>query len=100
MISLYIIGFLAFCYLIGGRAGFIAFWMFMRWPTTIFFGLCTVINYSPLGLDPLILTIVSAIFAAYYEKLPDVFWDLVNLVMFLLVVGVIIYLLAEMGLIK
>ena len=73
--------------------------MFMRWPTKNFFDLCTVINYSPLGLDPLILTIVSAIFAAYYEKLPDVFWDLVNLVMFLLVVGVIIYLLADMGVI-
>ena len=99
MISLYIIGFLAFCYLIGGRAGFMAFWMFMRWPTTIFFGLCTVIDYSPMGLNPLLLTIISALFAAYWEKLPDAFWDLVNLVMFLLVAGAIIYLLADMGVI-
>lgn len=99
MISLYVIGFLAFCYLIGGRAGFMGFWMFMRWPTTIFFGLCTVIDYSPMGLNPLLLTIISALFAAYWEKLPDAFWDLVNLVMFLLVAGAIIYLLADMGVI-
>ena len=99
MISLYIIGFLAFCYLIGGRAGFMAFWMFMRWPTTIFFGLCTVIDYSPMGLNPLLLTIISALFAAYWEKLPGAFWDLVNLIMYLVVVGAIIYLLADMGVI-
>ena len=99
MISLYVIGFLAFCYLIGGRAGFFGFWMFMRWPTTILFALFTALDYSPLGLNPLLLTIVSAIFAAYYEKLPDAFWDLMNLILFLVVVGVIIYLLAQMGLI-
>ncbi len=76
-----------------------AFWMFMRWPTTIFFGLCTVIDYSPMGLNPLLLTIISALFAAYWEKLPDAFWDLVNLIMYLVVVGAIIYLLADMGVI-
>ena len=99
MISLYVIGFLAFCYLIAGRAGFMGFWMIMRWPTTIFFGLCTVIDYSPMGLNPLLLTIISAIFAAYWEKLPDAFWDFINLIMYLAVAGSILYLLVQMGVI-
>ena len=96
---IYVIGFLAFCYLIGGRAGFMGFWMFMRWPTRIFFGLCTMIDYSPMGLNPLLLTIISALFAAYWEKLPDAFWDFINLIMFLAVAGSILYLLVQIGVI-
>lgn len=99
MITLYIIGFLAFCYLIAGRAGFMAFWMFMRWPTTILFGLCAIADFYPFGLNPFLLTIISGLFAAYWEKLPDAFWDFINLIMYLAVAGTILFLLAELGLI-
>ena len=99
MISLYILGFLAFCYLFFGRAGFMGFWYVMRWPTTILFGFLLLLDIHPYGLNSFVLFVVALLFTLFYEKLPEWFWDLMNLVMFLIVAGVGIYILAEVGLI-
>ena len=97
---IYVLGFLALCYLLLGRAGLMGFWMVMKWPTTALFGLFYFINYQPLGLNPLILFITALIFALFAEKLPEWFWDLMNLIVYLIVVGVVFYILVEAELIS
>ena len=97
MISLYILGFLALCYLLLGRVGLMGFWFVMKWPTTILFGFLLWMDIHPYGLNSFVLFVVALLFTLFDDKLPEWFWDLMNLVMFLIVAGVGISILAELG---
>ena len=98
---LYILGFLAFCYLFGGRAGFAAFWYFTRWPAVVIFALATFLNIPIYGLDPFLLLIIFGILALVdLDKVPDWIWDMINLIVYLLLLVVFGYFLVEIGVLK
>jgi hypothetical protein len=101
MITLYILGFLAFCYLLAGPAGFAAFWYFVRWPIVIILALATLLNFPIYGFNPLLLLIVMTILACIdIEKLPDWFWDLMNLLVYVCLLVAVGWFLVQIGVLK
>jgi len=100
MSIIYILGLLAFCYLIGGRAGFLGFWLIVRWPIVILLAIATIIDFPIFGINPFVLLIPTGILAtdAVLDKVPDGFWDLMNLIVVLCLVYAVGFFLVEAGL--
>ena len=83
MTILAIFGLLAFCYLMAGRAGFLMFWIIMRWPLVFILAVGAIINFVPFWL-----VVVFAILAAVpEEKIPDQVFDWINLILYVGIVG-------------
>ena len=98
MSILYILGLLAFCYLIGGRAGFLGFWIIVRWPIVVLLAIATLLGFPIFGINPFVLLVVMTILAYVdLDKVPDGFWDLMNLIAFLCLISAVGLLLVEMG---
>ena len=83
MTLLVILGLLAFCYLISGSAGFLMFWIIMRWPLVFILAVGAIANLAPFWL-----VVVFAILAAVpEEKIPEQTWDWINLILYVGIVG-------------
>ena len=81
MSILYLLGFLAFCYLIAGRGGFFAFWFIVRYPLALILVLAFLFNFPIFGINPAIPAIIFGGLALVdLDKVPDWVWDLINLI--------------------
>lgn len=95
MTIIYLLGLLAVCYLLFAQAGFLAFWLIIKWPLVIIAFLLALYD-----IDFFWYAIALALLASFDEKLPDWFWELMNLLVYLALLAVIGYFLIDNGIIK
>ncbi len=95
MTIIYLLGLLGVCYLLFGQAGFLAFWLIIKWPLVIMASLLALYDIN-FFWHAIALTLL----ASFDEKLPDWFWELMNLLVYLALMVAIGYFLVEAGILK
>ena len=83
MTILYLLGLLAFCYLLLGPAGFLGFWIIIRYPLALLLALAFLIDIPIFGINPAIPAVIFGGLAFVdVDKVPDWVWDLINLIIY------------------